>query len=134
MVVGRMSEFLRSPKSPGLITLNHENSAVTVGGFITSFPQIASNGWTFTSLAQALSGGQSYQNAQSSISDVTKKGVLNQVVSSSTTSTSASPTTASPTASSLPSGRQRSAASSSHALFHLQFSVVVLSTLFAFLS
>jgi hypothetical protein len=136
-VVGRMAEFLRSPKSPGLITLNHENSAVTVGGFITSFPQIAANGWTFRSLAQVLGEGRSYQNAQSSTSEVLKKGVLlNQVISSSTSSTVApSPTTtASPARSSSPSSTTQSSAASFHprTSCHLIFLVILSS--FVFLS
>ena len=134
-VVARMGEFLRSPKSPGLITLNHENSGVTVGGFITSFPQIAANGWTFRSLAEVLSNGHSYQNAQSSTSEVLKKGVLlNQVISSSTSSTAApSPTTttSSATRSPSPTTKQSSAASfNPRTSCHLIFLVILSSLVF----
>jgi len=131
-----MAEFLRSPKSPGLITLNHENSAVTIGGFITSFPQIAANGWTFRSLAQVLNAdGNAYQNADSSTSDVLRKGVLlNQVVSSSTSSTVApSPTTtANPARSASPSSTRQTSAASFHPCTscHLIFLLILSSVVF----
>jgi len=137
MVVSRMAEFLRRPKSPGLVTLNHENSAVTVGGFITSFPQIAANGWTFRSLAQVLNAdGNSYQNADSSTSDVLRKGVLlNQVVSSSSTSSTVAPsptTTANSSRSASPSSSGQNSAASFHprTSCHLIFLLILSSVVF----
>ena len=71
----KLAEFLARPKSPGLITLEHEIKDVEVGGFINAFPLIASNGWKFRSLAEVMDG-RVYQNANSSTSDVSKKGIL----------------------------------------------------------
>ena len=98
------------PKSPGLIILEHEITDLTVTAFINSFPLIATNGWTFSSLAKVVnSDGHSYQNAlDSSSNDVKPAGVLvapsSSVISTSTPSTSSASGTAdhisSPTASS----------------------------------
>lgn len=102
-----MTRFLRMPKSPGLVVLNHELSVITVGGFTASFPLIAQNGWTWRSLAQVI--GQAYQNAKSSTSDdVSVKGVL-LVQSSSSTTTTTSTTMNSETASRTASSPGRSA-------------------------
>jgi len=98
------------PKSPGLVTLEHEISDFDVDGFITTFPQIASNGWTFRSLAQALGSGASYQNAKTSTSDVTPKNILQQQqqpVPTTTSSTIATSSTPSPSPSSQRSGSQQ---------------------------
>lgn len=70
-----MAEFLARPKSPGLITLEHELKDFEVAAFINAFPLIASNGWRFRSLAGVMDG-RAYQNANSSTSEVSKKGVL----------------------------------------------------------
>jgi len=96
-----LTSFLASPKSPGLIILEHELTDITVNGFITAYPQIQANGWNFASLAQLIGNGTSYQNAASSTSDDVKAGDIVSSVSSSSiqsTSTPASSTTSSSTA------------------------------------
>jgi len=105
------------PKSPGLITLEHEITDSELGGFIAAFPAIASNGWQFKSLAQALSnGGNVYQNANSSTSDVSKKGILafNVATTSSLPPTPSVTSTALPT----PSASRSKSTSSSLRLSH----------------
>jgi len=88
-VVGTITGYLTGSKTPGLVLLEHTNSAITVGGFIAAFPLIAANGWSFRSTAELLGGGRSYQNANSSASDVSRKGILlNDVGSSSVVSSS----------------------------------------------
>ena len=87
-------DVFSGPKSPGLIILEHELTMTTVDGFISSFPLIAANGWTFASLARVINtDGYSYQNAQDSTSnDVKVAGILVQASSSAIT-TSTTPAT-----------------------------------------
>lgn len=109
-----MTGFLASPKSPGLIILEHELTDVTVDGFIQAFPMIKQNGWNFASLAQVMGNGSSYMNAQSSTSDdVTPMGLLaaEQTTSSSSSSTQTPTPTPAPSSSSAAS----SATSGQHA-------------------
>jgi len=109
-----MTGFLTSPKSPGLIILEHELTNVTVGGFIEAYPMIKQNGWNFVSLAQAVGNGSSYMNAQSSTSDdVVPMGLLvaDQITSSSSSSTQAT-TSTSPAASGSASASHSAAPSS----------------------
>ncbi len=87
-VVDTIGRYLSGPKSPGLVLLEHTNSAITVGGFIAAFPLIASNSWTFRSFAEVISGGQAYQNANSSTSGVTRKDILFNLPTTTSTSTS----------------------------------------------
>ena len=75
-IVDKLAKFLARPKSPGLITLEHEIKDVEVSGFINAFPLIASHGWKFRSLAEIIGGGQAYQNVNGSTSDVSNKGIL----------------------------------------------------------
>jgi len=117
--------------------LEHTNSAITVGGFMDAFPLIAANGWSFRSTAEVLGGGRAYQNANSSASDVSRKGILlNEVVPSSTVSSTVPPTpsdtytTSFRRASSTPTATKKNSAiswlrPSSFALF----SIVILSGL-----
>ncbi|KAJ3480312.1 hypothetical protein NLJ89_g12288 [Agrocybe chaxingu] len=59
-----MTRFLASPKSPGLMILEHESKDVTVAGFIQSYPLIASNGWNFASLARVIGDGLGHPGGQ----------------------------------------------------------------------
>lgn len=63
--------FHLGPKSPGLIILEHELSDLSVQAFINAYPLIKSNNWTFASLAGLFNGGDSYENAHNSSSNVT---------------------------------------------------------------
>lgn len=101
------------PKSSGLVTLEHEISDSDVAGFIAAFPSIAANGWKFQSLAKALNDGRSYQNADSSTSDVRKKDILAVDPPS---LTSSMPTPTSTSAPAATSAVQRASSSSSSLL------------------
>ena len=112
-VVGSLTNIVTtSAKSPGAITLQHEISDPDVQGFISVFPSIASSGWKFESLARALNDGTTYQNANSSTSDVTMKGILLSVPTP--TSSTATPTV---TTSAVTASATQKASSSSSPLF-----------------
>ncbi|CAA7259763.1 unnamed protein product [Cyclocybe aegerita] len=97
-----MTGFLASPKSPGLMILEHESKDITVAGFIQSYPMIASNGWNFASLARVIGDGRAYQNAQSSSSnDVQDSDIL--AGNGSGSSGSSAPTTRASSTSAAPS-------------------------------
>ena len=100
VVVDTITGYLTGPKTPGLVLLEHTNSAITVGGFIAVYPLIAANGWSFRSTVEVLGGGRVYQNANSSTGDVSRKGILlNNPISSSSVLSSSS--TVPPTSSSV---------------------------------
>ncbi|KDR83740.1 hypothetical protein GALMADRAFT_236093 [Galerina marginata CBS 339.88] len=89
-IQANMVNFLGSPKHPGLVILEHELTGITVGGFMTAFPLIKSNGWNFASLAQVIGNGRTYQNANSSTSDDVQPD--NILFPSTSSSSSSSPT------------------------------------------
>lgn len=88
-VVDTITGYINGPKTPGLVILEHTNSAITVGGFIQVFPLIASTGWTFRSVLEVVNDGAVYLNANSSTSNVTPMGIL--LPYSTTTSSSSTP-------------------------------------------
>jgi len=101
------------PKTPGLIILEHEITDLTITAFINSFPLIATNGWTFSSLAQVVNDGRSYQNAlDSSSNDVKVAGVLvapsSSVITTSSFPTSSASATADHNSSPTPSSNSAS--------------------------
>jgi len=90
-IMSALQNFLSTPKTTGLIVLEHELTDTTVNGFIQSFSMIASNGWNFQSLAQVLGGGSSYTNAQNSSSnDVIQEPIVSAVSTSASASSSSS--------------------------------------------
>jgi hypothetical protein len=91
-VIDNIAKYLTGPKTPGLVLLEHTNSAITIGGFMAVFPLIAANGWSFQSTAELLGAGRVYLNANSSTSDVSKKGVLLNEASSVLSSSTVPPT------------------------------------------
>jgi hypothetical protein len=66
--------FFSGSKSPGLIILEHELFDMSVQAFIDAYPLIKSNNWTFASLTGIFNGGDTYQNAHNSSSNVTFAG------------------------------------------------------------
>ncbi|KAF9568900.1 glycoside hydrolase/deacetylase [Agrocybe pediades] len=103
-----LTQFLATPKTPGLIILEHEIVDRTVDSFIASFPKIAAAGWKFESLAKAVNDGRTYQNAAGSLSnDVKVSGILLGAAAGSSNSSS--------TTSSTQSGSSTSSTSSSSA-------------------
>ncbi|KAF8339147.1 uncharacterized protein EI90DRAFT_3279504 [Cantharellus anzutake] len=52
-VQNSLKSFYSSPKSPGLVILEHELSALSVQAFIWSWPLIGKNGWTPVTIADA---------------------------------------------------------------------------------
>ena len=75
-VQANLKKWLTGPKSPGLITLEHELTKDTVNAFMTAFPMIQSNGWKLVSVAE-LDGGSAYQNANGDEGTVTPiNGIL----------------------------------------------------------
>ncbi|PPQ91816.1 hypothetical protein CVT25_000265 [Psilocybe cyanescens] len=111
-----LTGFLASPKSPGLIILEHELTDITVNAFIAAYPQIKSTGWNFSSLASVVGDGRTYQNAQNSASnDVQPDSILVGAASSAVNSSStiASSTSTGSTAGVTSSGASSAAASGS---------------------
>jgi hypothetical protein len=75
------------------MVLEHEITPTTVTAFINFFPLIATNGWTFASLAKVVNDGRTYQNALGSASnDVTVANIISSFSSSSSSSSTATPT------------------------------------------
>ncbi|KAI0309397.1 hypothetical protein OF83DRAFT_1179677 [Amylostereum chailletii] len=68
-IAASFQKWLTGPKSPGLIVLEHELSAGSVGAFEAAYPVMKSNGWQPVSVAQ-ISGLGTYQNAANSTSPV----------------------------------------------------------------
>lgn len=64
------------PKSPGLVILEHEDSADAFTAFTSAFPKILEKGWKFESLAHLFGQGQAYQNSLDSNSEVKPYGIL----------------------------------------------------------
>ncbi|KAF9266360.1 glycoside hydrolase/deacetylase [Marasmius fiardii PR-910] len=63
-VMNSLDGFLKGPKSPGLIILEHESSDNTVKAFTDTYPKIKGNGWQTKSLIPLLENGDSYQNVK----------------------------------------------------------------------
>jgi len=93
-VVDTITGYITGPKTPGLVLLEHTNSAITVGGFMTVYPAIIANGWAFRSVMDVANDDTIYQNANSSTSSVTPMGVLPHLVSSSSVASTTTATSA----------------------------------------
>ncbi|KAG7090054.1 hypothetical protein E1B28_011672 [Marasmius oreades] len=63
-VMNSLDGFVKGPKSPGLIILEHESSDNTVKAFMDTYPKIKSNGWQTKSLVALLENGEAYQNVK----------------------------------------------------------------------
>lgn len=99
-IVDTITGYITGPKTPGLVLLEHTNSAITIGGFMTVYPAIVANGWAFRSVMDVANDDTIYQNANSSTSSVTPMGILPNLVSSSSVASTATTTTTSATFSS----------------------------------
>ncbi|KAG6900966.1 hypothetical protein C0993_004403 [Termitomyces sp. T159_Od127] len=123
-------QWLSGPKSPGIITLEHELSDMSVSAFMDAWPLLGPAGWKTGSLAEIV-GDSAYQNSDDSDSPVTLDGVVAGQTTAGSSSSSASATstplvrsisTASPTApagSASAQSTQTSNAASHHASWAL---------------
>ncbi|KAF9263068.1 glycoside hydrolase/deacetylase [Marasmius fiardii PR-910] len=111
-IMESLDDFVKGPKSPGLIVLEHESANNTVKAFMDTYPKIKSNGWQIRSLVPLLANGDSYQNVKGDT--VTPANIyvnsVNTTVTSSQTSTFKPKTTST---SALPSNRTSASASNS---------------------
>ncbi|KAG6854784.1 hypothetical protein C0991_001211 [Blastosporella zonata] len=84
-------KWLAGPKSPGIITLEHELSDDSVSAYMDAYPMIGPAGWKIASLASIIGDDGTYQNSDDSESPVTTDDILvgtNLPASSSSSSTS----------------------------------------------
>ena len=88
-VDGMMHGWITGSKSPGLNILEHELNDKTVGVFMDAYPQMASNGWNVTNVADAWGMGW-YQNSDSNTGAVVSMAVGGGPVSMPAASTSSS--------------------------------------------
>jgi len=96
VIQDNLARIATSPKTPGVMVLQHEITPPSVTAFISAFPLIATNGWRFASLAKVVNDGRTYQNAlDSSSNDVT----VANIISSPSSLSSSSSSTAAPTSS-----------------------------------
>ncbi|KAG6887692.1 hypothetical protein C0995_013434 [Termitomyces sp. Mi166 len=68
-------EWLSGPKTPGIITLEHELSDLSVDAFMDAWTLIGAAGWKTASLASIIGDG-TYQNSDDSDSPVTVDGII----------------------------------------------------------
>lgn len=64
-----LTTWLRGPKTPGLMILEHELDNGTSGAFIAAWPLMNSTGWDIRSVAR-MNGGNVYLNSQDNLSPV----------------------------------------------------------------
>ncbi|KAF7311286.1 Carbohydrate esterase family 4 protein [Mycena kentingensis (nom. inval.)] len=69
-IASDMNEWIKGPKSPGLVILEHELSSDTVQAFKSAFPLMGQNGWITGSLAAVVGNDTAYLNAATSKSEV----------------------------------------------------------------
>ncbi|KAH8822831.1 carbohydrate esterase family 4 protein [Flagelloscypha sp. PMI_526] len=97
--------WMAGSKKPGLMPLEHELTDTTVDAFMKTFPDIASHGWKFQSLASAYSDGPY-------LSDNDHLALFGKIASSSSSAAPTASSASSAKSASTPAAAQASASSS----------------------
>ncbi|KAF7333716.1 Chitin deacetylase [Mycena venus] len=75
-IASQMNTWLNGPKDPGLMILEHELSAQSVGAFMAAFPLMKSTGWNVQSAARLVNTDGAYRNSAGPTGSVTAAKLL----------------------------------------------------------